>query len=73
MVDDEIHIISSTTKDIIVGGRYVEFMDDNKLIDTEPLVRKKYGDEGRKYFIKNFEMEKKSRDLISIINSRIGL
>jgi len=39
LVDDEIHIISPTTKDIIIGGRYVEFMDDNKLIDTDYLKK----------------------------------
>ena len=43
-----------------------------KLLDSDPFQIKTYGEEGRKYFIENYEMEKKSRDLISIINSRVG-
>ena len=39
LVGDEIHVTGPTTKDIIIGGRYVEFMDDNKLIDTDYLKK----------------------------------
>ena len=39
LVGDEIHVIGKSTKDIIIGGRYVEFMDDNKLIDTQYLTK----------------------------------
>ena len=35
LVGDEIHVTGPTTKDIIIGGRYVEFMADNKIIDTD--------------------------------------
>ena len=37
LVGDEIHVTGPTTKDIIIGGRYVEFMADDKLIDTDYL------------------------------------
>ena len=37
LVGDEIHVTGPTTKDIIIGGRYVEFMADNKIIDTDYL------------------------------------
>ena len=37
LVDDEIHVIGKTTTDIVIGGRYIEFMDDNKKIDTDYL------------------------------------
>ena len=40
LVGEEIHVTGPTTKDIIIGGRYVEFMDDNKLIDTSYLTSK---------------------------------
>ena len=39
LVGDEIHVTGPKTKDIIIGGRYVEFMDDNKLIDTDYLKK----------------------------------
>ena len=39
LVGDEIHVIGKSTTDIIIGGRYVEFMDDNKLIDTQYLTK----------------------------------
>ena len=39
LVGDEIHVTGPTTKDIIIDGRYVEFMDDNKLIDTDYLKK----------------------------------
>ena len=35
LVGDEVHVISPTTKDIIIGGRYIEFMVDKTIIDTE--------------------------------------
>ena len=38
-VGDEIHITGPTTKDIMIGGRYIEFMGDNKLIDTQYLSK----------------------------------
>ena len=38
-VGDEIHIIGPNTKDIMIGGRYIEFMGDNKIIDTQYLDR----------------------------------
>jgi len=38
-VGDEIHIIGPTTKDIMIGGRYIEFTGDNKIIDTQYLDR----------------------------------
>jgi len=37
LVGDEIHVTGPSTKDIITGGRYIEFMADNKLIDTDYL------------------------------------
>ena len=37
LVGDEIHVIGPSTKDVIIGGRYVEFMADNKIIDTDYL------------------------------------
>ena len=40
LVGEEIHVTGPTTKDIIIGGRFVEFMDDNKLIDTSYLTSK---------------------------------
>ena len=39
LVGEEIHVTGPTTKDIIIGGRYVEFMNDNKLIDTDYLKK----------------------------------
>jgi hypothetical protein len=36
-VGDEIHITGPSTKDIMIGGRYIEFMGDNKIIDTQYL------------------------------------
>jgi hypothetical protein len=38
-VGDEIHIVGPNTKDIMIGGRYIEFMGDNKIIDTQYLDR----------------------------------
>ena len=38
LVGEEIHVIGPQFKDIIVGGRYIEFMDDNKIIDTSYLT-----------------------------------
>ena len=38
-VGDEIHITGPNTKDIMIGGRYIEFMGDNKIIDTQYLER----------------------------------
>ena len=40
LIGEEIHVIGKSTTDIIIGGRYVEFMDDNKLIDTSYLTSK---------------------------------
>ena len=40
LIGEEIHVTGPSTKDIIIGGRYVEFMDDNKLIDTSYLTSK---------------------------------
>ena len=40
LVDDEIHVIGPRFKDIIIGGRYVEFMEDNRIIDTSYLSSK---------------------------------
>ena len=39
LVGDEIHVIGKSTTDIIIGGRYVEFMEDGKLIDTDYLKK----------------------------------
>ena len=33
IVGEETHIIGPTTKDIMIGGRYIEFLGDNKIID----------------------------------------
>ena len=38
LVGEEIHVIGPQFKDIIVGGRYIEFMDDDKIIDTSYLT-----------------------------------
>ena len=38
-VGDEVHVTGPNTKDIIIGGRYIEFMDDNKIIDTQYFQR----------------------------------
>ena len=39
LVGEEIHVIGKSTTDIIIGARYVEFMDDNKIIDTQYLTK----------------------------------
>ncbi len=38
LVGEEIHVIGPQFKDIIVDGRYIEFMDDDKIIDTSYLT-----------------------------------
>ena len=40
-VGNEIHVIGSSTTDIIIGGKYVWFMADEKIIDTDPEYLKK--------------------------------
>ena len=37
-VGEEIHVIGPQFKDVIVDGRYIEFMDDDKIIDTSYLT-----------------------------------
>ena len=39
LVGEEIHVIGKSTTDIIIGARYIEFMDDNKIIDTQYLTK----------------------------------
>ena len=36
-VGDEIHIVGQDTKDIVTGVKYIEFMEDNKVIDLDYL------------------------------------
>ena len=40
LVGDEVHVISPTTKDIIIGGRYIfEFMVDKTIIDLLSILK----------------------------------
>jgi len=36
-VGDEVHIVGTNTKDVVTGVKYVEFMEDNKIIDLNYL------------------------------------
>jgi hypothetical protein len=36
-VGDEVHIVGPNTKDVVTGVKYVEFMEDNKIIDLNYL------------------------------------
>ncbi len=67
-------IVTESQSGLVCDSEDVSGLANNivKLLNTGSVQRKKYGKNGRKFFIENFEMRKKATELIAIMKKRIG-